>query len=337
MPHPAGFTFVKPISVLLLTAAISIRPCLAEKTYDPLAAGKAEVRSKTLDVVDGTRNRTLPIRVYLPDTDKPAPVILFSHGLGGSRDNNPYLGNHWAKRGYAVVFIQHPGSDESVWRGERPLNRMAAMKSAASAQNFLDRTKDVPAVINALETWNVEKGHALHGAFDLGRIGMSGHSFGAATTQAMAGQDYAGGRVSHREDRIDAALIISPNVPKLGDPAKAFAAITVPCLLITGTRDDSPIGDVEPADRLKVFPNLANAPAWQVVFDKATHMSFGESVGFGKATEGDRCHKPILALSTAFWDAHLRGDKAAKEWLNGDGAKAILGEADTWEINARAR
>jgi predicted dienelactone hydrolase len=234
-----------------------------------------------------------------------------------------------------VVITQHPGSDESVWKGEPALKRMGAMKRAASAEAFMDRSKDIPAVIDALELWNSAKGHALEGRLDLAHIGMSGHSFGAMTTQAMAGQSF-GRRLSLAEKRIDAALMMSPSIPKLGDPAKAFGSITIPCLLMTGTEDDSPIGDMEPEDRRKVFPNLTGSPAWQVVFDKATHMSFGERKGFRKRRESDRYHTAILALSTAFWDAHLRGDKAAAKWLNGEGAKKALLPQDEWEINARA-
>ena len=117
---------------------------------------------------------------------------------------------------------------------------------------------------------------------------------------------------------------------------EAFGTINIPCLLMTGTLDDSPIGDMTPESRLKVFPNLANAPAWQVVFDKATHMSFGELDLAGKEQKGARYHKAILALSTAFWDAHLRGDKAAEEWLNGEGARKALAAEDKWEMNGRA-
>lgn len=89
----------------------------APHAYDPLDVADVRIASLTYGVQDAKRARTIPLRVYLPESRKPAPVILFSHGLGGSRDNNPYLGNHWAKRGYAVVFVQHPGSDEGVWKG----------------------------------------------------------------------------------------------------------------------------------------------------------------------------------------------------------------------------
>lgn len=328
---PAGFSFVKTISSVLSALALATFSAAA---YDPLAVGQSEVRSETFDLRDESRDRTIPIRVYLPETEKAAPVILFSHGLGGSRDNNPYLGNHWARRGYAVVFIQHPGSDEDVWKGEKPAKRMAALKTAASGESFMDRNKDVAAVIDALEAWNGRKGHTLHGVLDLKRIGMSGHSFGAVTTQAVAGQAFGGGRIDFPEKRIEAAVMMSPSPPRRGDPAAAFAAIRIPCLLMTGTLDDSPIGETTPASRLLVFPHLTGAPAWQVVFDKATHMDFGQRAGVKKST---RYHKAILALTTAFWDTHLRGDKAAEKWLNGEGARNALSPEDKWDINRKAK
>lgn len=315
------------------TPAFSAKP----EAYDPLKVTDAGIVSKTFDVHDAKRGRDLPLRIYLPETGKPAPVILFSHGLGGSRDNNPYLGNHWAKRGYVVVFIQHPGSDESVWKDLPPGQRIRAMKQAASAGNFVDRNRDIPAVIDALTTWNAAKEHPLHGRLDLKHIGMSGHSFGAVTTQAVAGQSTAGGRVPFLEPRISAAMMLSPSPPALGDPASAFGSITIPCLLMTGTLDTSPIGNATAADRLKVFPELTHAPAWQVVFDKATHMSFGDRDLLGKPQSESRYHKAILALSTAFWDAELKVNASARSWLNGAGAKSALVPADRWELNPLAK
>lgn len=303
-------------------------------SYDPLRVSEATIVSKTFEVKHAKRDRTLPIRVYLPEAEKAAPVILFSHGLGGSRDNNPYLGNHWAKRGYVVVFVQHPGSDESVWKGVPPAQRMADLKKAASLENFLRRGEDIPVVIDALTAWNGDKQNPLHDRFDLKHIGMSGHSFGATTTQAVAGQTIANGRISFLEPRIAAAVMMSPSIPALGDPTKAFASIRIPCLLMTGTLDDSPIGNSTAADRLKVFPNLSHAPAWQIVFDKATHMSFGDRDLKGNSEDENRCHRPILATTTAFWDAELRDDAQAKAWLNGDGVKSVLVPEDKWEANA---
>ncbi|BCU77031.1 hypothetical protein [Luteolibacter sp. LG18] len=314
------------LSVLTLGAA----------PYDPLKVPEAKIDTKTFEVKDAKRDRAIPVRVYLPATAKPAPVILFSHGLGGSRDNNPYLGNHWAGRGYVVVFVQHAGSDEAVWKGAPVIGRMAELKKAASLENLTARGKDIPAVIDALTAWNADKTHPLHDRLDLAHLGMSGHSFGAVTTQAVSGQTYPLGGMSFLEPRIKASVMMSPSPPAMGDPAKAFASIKVPCLLMTGTGDTSPIGNTSAEDRLKVFPNLKSAPAWQVVFDKGVHMTFGERDLLGAAPKDPRYHRAILALTTAFWDTELKGDKDAKAWLNGSGAKAVLIPADKWEKNAKA-
>jgi predicted dienelactone hydrolase len=306
----------------------------AAEVYDPLKVAEAAVESKTFEVNDVARSRTIPVRVYLPADKKPVPVVLFSHGLGGSRDNNPYLGEHWAKRGYVVVFMQHIGSDESVWKDAAALERMTAMRQAASAKNYIDRTQDVPAVLDALAKWNAEKGHPLHGRMDLEKVGMSGHSFGAQTTQVMAGQ--SAGRISLRDPRVDAAVMMSPSPPARGDAAAAFATVKIPCLLMTGTLDDSPIGNTTPADRLKVFPHLKEAPAWQVVFDKATHMDFGQRDLRGGKIKDSRYHRAILALTTAFWDAELNDKPEALKWLNDGGAKKVLLPEDRWEKNGKA-
>jgi predicted dienelactone hydrolase len=318
----------------LVLAILWTGGAVAKEAYDPLRVAAVAVESKVLDVKDAARDRVIPVRVYLPVERKPLPVVLFSHGLGGSRDNNPYLGEHWAKRGYVVVFMQHPGSDESVWKDAAALERMTAMRQAASAKNYLDRTKDVPAVLDALAKWNGEKGHPLHGRMNLEKVGMSGHSFGAQTTQVMAGQ--SAGRVSLRDPRVDAAVMMSPSPPQRGDAAAAFATVKIPCLLMTGTLDDSPIGNTTPADRLKVFPHLKEAPAWQVVFDKADHMAFGQRDLRGGKIKDSRYHRAILALTTAFWDAELKRKPEGLKWLNDGGAKKLLLPEDRWEKNGKA-
>lgn len=329
---------VKFLSAALVFLSLLVPTMAADPppVYDPLAATGPEPVTLLLEVADEGRGSTLPLRVYLPAAAEPAPVILFSHGLGGSRNNNAFLGKHWAMRGYVAVFLQHPGSDEEIWKNALPLQRMRRMKEAASAENYTARLRDVPLVINALTAWNASDAHPLKGRLDLSRLGMSGYSFGAQTTQALAGQS-AFGRISFAEPRIRAAVIMSPSPPARSDPAAAFATIKIPCLLLTGTHDDSPIGNTDPAARLKVFPHLKQAAAWQVVFDQATHMAFGDRELAGNPPRDDRYHRAITALTTAFWDARLKDDPAATAWLNGAGAKAVLDPKDRWEMNPRAR
>jgi predicted dienelactone hydrolase len=149
----------------------------AAAKYDPLTMN-SDFRAVQLELTvhDAKRSRDIPLRVYLPESSLPAPVVLFSHGLGGSRNGNEFLGQHWAPRGYVAVFVQHPGSDISVWKNKPPENRMGAMKEAASLENFELRAADVPAVLDQLEAWNTND-QRLKGRMDLKKIGMSGHSF----------------------------------------------------------------------------------------------------------------------------------------------------------------
>lgn len=302
--------------------------------YDPLqSAGPKPAAPIDLSVHDAARNRDIPVRVYLPATSAPAPVILFSHGLGGSRENNPYLGEHWAARGYAVVFLQHAGSDSAVWQGVEPAGRMAALKSAASAQNLVLRAKDVPVVLDQLTAWNQESGHALAGHLDLSKVGLSGHSFGAQTTQAVSGQTFPG-MIGKRftDPRIRAAIMFSPNSPSVGDPKTAFGDVTIPWMLMTGTKDVAFVGTATVESREAVFPALPPEGKYEVVLDKAEHSAFSD-----RALPGDQeprnpnHHRVILALSTAFWDAYLKGDAEAKAWLSGDGPRKIMEAGDRWQ------
>src|SRR5262245_48248879 len=114
--------------------------------YDPLAINKGQATSapQDLTVKDEAREREIPIRVYLPAQKEAAAVVLFSHGLGGSRAGSKFLGDHWSARGYVAVFLQHLGSDEAVWKTPPLAERAAAMRKAANGQNFQSRAKDVP-------------------------------------------------------------------------------------------------------------------------------------------------------------------------------------------------
>jgi predicted dienelactone hydrolase len=322
-----------------MLAAFAAAQCVdftraAEPGYDPLALPQVQVQEpQQLVVKDEARSREIPLRVFLPAKKLQSPVVLFSHGLGGSRDNNTYLGKHWATRGYVVVFLQHPGSDESVWREARPLERMAAMKRAANLENFMLRAKDVPVVIDQLERWNSEEGHVLSGQLDLKRVGMSGHSFGAVTTQAVSGQTFVRGRASLVDDRIKAAIAFSPSGPRDGaDPAKPFGQVKIPWMLMTGTNDVALIGNVDVKSRLSVFPALPPGGKYELVLAKAEHSAFNERPLPGdKETRNPNHHRVILALSTAFWDAYLREDASAKEWLDGEGPKELLEKGDRWQ------
>jgi predicted dienelactone hydrolase len=323
-----------PLSVLLAGLAAAAAPvCGASPAYDPLrvAAGFSPERQE-LVVKDERLVREVPLRIYLPKERGPAPVVLFSHGLGGSRAGSEYLGVHWASRGYAAVFLQHPGSDEGVWKGRPAAERMAAMRRAASPENFQLRVRDVPAVLDGLARWSQTTGHPLSGRLDLTRIGMSGHSFGALTTQAVSGQRFLGS-ARFTDARIKAAVLMSPSGPRGGgDPRETFGEVKIPWMLLTGTQDRSPIGDADPESRRTVFPALPPGGKYELVLAGAEHSAFTETRLPGDTERRNpNHHRAILAVTTAFWDAYLREDADAKKWLDGDGARSVLEKEDLWQ------
>jgi len=320
--------------LLLLLSLAAVEACAGN--YDPLAIDPAFHPSHVdLTVHDAARDRDLPVRVYLPTNTAPEPVVLFSHGLGGSRAGSVFLGEHWAARGYVAVFLQHPGSDDLVWKDEPRQQRMRAMNQAASLDNFLLRVQDVPAVLNQLEIWNTIKTNRLAGRLDMKKVGMSGHSFGAVTTEAVSGETMPVGDQQFSDPRIRAAIAFSPSSPKTGSAAKAFGSVKIPWMLMTGTRDVAPIGDTDVASRLAVYPALHGAPKYEVVLHNAEHSAFTD-----RPLPGDReprnpnHHRVILALSTAFWDAYLRGDADALAWLNGPGPRSVMESDDHWQFSA---
>lgn len=316
---------------LLRACCIGLLWVGAALAYDPLAVPATEPEILDLTVTDPQRRRDIPLRVYLPAL-RGAPVVLFSHGLGGSRTGSAFLGRHWAARGYLAVFLQHPGSDSSVWRDQPlTLQRMSAMQQAASLENFRLRVQDVSAVIDQLAQWNNAPVHALRGRMDLQRLGMSGHSFGAITTQAMAGQQFLG-QQRLADPRIRAAVIMSPSSPRRGDVDRAFGAVQIPWLLMTGTKDVAVIGNIDMASRLAVYPALPAGGKYELVLDGAQHSVFTDHALPGdQGIRQPKHHAAILALSTAFWDAWLRRDAAARRWLDGESTRSVLAAADRWQ------
>ena len=83
-----------------------------------------------------------------------------------------------------------------------------------------------------------------------------------------------------------------------------------------------------------MYPALPAVPKYEVVLHNAEHSAFTD-----RALPGDReprdpnHHRVMLALSTAFWDAYLRGDAAALVWLNGSGPRSVMEPDDLWQFS----
>lgn len=139
------------------------------------------------------------------------------------------------------------------------------------------------------------------------------------------------GRSPATDPRIKAAVILSPDSPRLGNPKEAFGDVKIPWMLMTGTNDFARNSSLE--SRLAVFRALPPGGKYELVLQGAQHSVFTNESFSGEAEKRNRnYHRSILALSTAFWDAYLRGDSSAREWLDGVGPRSVLGEQDRWQF-----
>src|SRR5689334_232654 len=120
--------------------------CL-QAAQDYVAAGPCKVESFETEWTylprDANEKRKVPVKIYYPaQTSTTLPVIIFSHGLGGSRENYAYLAQHWASHGYLCIHPTHLGSDTSLLRGTlRPMQ--ALRRAAADPQNIVTRPQDI--------------------------------------------------------------------------------------------------------------------------------------------------------------------------------------------------
>ncbi len=182
----ALLTFVS-FSTAALVGSPAPSPSPGHRAYvSAEAPGPFPVAEWTAEWKDASRSRTIPVRIYYPKVGSgPFPVIIMSHGLGGSRDGYRYLGERWASRGYVSVHIQHPGSDSEVLKTRHPMISMEL--AAANPANALNRPKDVTFALDTLTALNGRAGFPLEGRLDLKHIGVAGHSFGALHRTGVGG------------------------------------------------------------------------------------------------------------------------------------------------------
>jgi predicted dienelactone hydrolase len=326
------------ILALLFLHGILSRSIAKEPAPDYTAqAGPRKVAILSEVWTDSARDREVPVKIYYPkDGEGPFPVIVFSHGLGGTRDGYEYLGRHWASYGYVSIHLQHKGSDDSVWRGkQQPMEAMnEAIKNIANSAN---RPRDVGFAVDRLEKLNAET-PPLKGKLDLKRLGMAGHSYGAWTTLAIAGEVIASPvvrEVKLADPRFKAAIAMSAPVPGPKDKEfldESFVGVTIPVFHMTGTLDDSPIGETAADDRRIPFDHISGVDQYLITFEGGDHMIFsGRGRLRGDSKKDPVFQKQILIASTAFWDAYLKDDAQAKSWLTGDGFEKSLGKMGKFE------
>ena len=302
----------------------------AAPTY--VAPAATEVAQLVTVWHDDKRNRDVPAKVFYPQSDGPFPLLILSHGLGGSRDGLDYIGRFWASHGYVCAQIQHLGTDESVWRdAKNEQEAEAALKRAAgNLLNILARPRDVSFAIDQMLKLNAEENSELSGKINPNKIGVAGHSLGGLTALFSAGQKAVSGgfALDLSDPRIKASVAMSSPLNPAAPLNQQFASFKIPNFYLVGADDNAVLGAT--IAQRQIFDAIDAPDQFLLIIKGADHMALGGQ-RFGDALPGDAAaHALVQTATLTFWDAELKGKGAAKVWLKDDFA-ARLAEGNRFE------
>ena len=276
---------------------------------------------------DSQRNKELHLRVFYPVETGKYPLIIFSHGAGGSQNCCDSLTRHWATYGY--VTIQPTHEDSYLQHGTAGNDSRAALAFAKAVHEALknpalweSRPRDISFILDSLP--DLQKRIAgLSSKIDTARIGIGGHSMGSYTSEAIAGAliDLPNKTASNFSDpRVKAFLCLSPQGPgQFGLTSHSFDNISLPYLGITGSQDSlGPIAS--PAWHKIPFERSQPGNKFHLFITGANHMSFisAESLLPARSSQAAAIFGYTNSASLAFWDGYLKDDPAARQFLQSD-------------------
>lgn len=234
---------------------------------------------------------------------EPRPLLLLSHGYGGSWRSVNWLASMLAAQGYIVAAPDHPGTS-------------TGHLSAQQAPLFAQRPRDLTRIIDAL-TANAQ----LAGRIDPHRMAAIGHSLGGWTVTALAGARMDPARfaadcqthatlwacrfvaehpiaaadvaASMHDSRVRAVVTLDLGLAR-GFTPQSLATMRVPMLVIAAGTD---VGDMPAAQESGyLMQHLPAAAATYVEIPDAMHFSFMQRCqpGAGALLAADRPGDDIL-------------------------------------------
>jgi dienelactone hydrolase len=294
-------------------------PDTAAELYAPGAGSHTAATPALLTLHDWARDKDLDLRVSWPAAGSNFPVIIFSHGYNGTMLLYEPLTAHWVSHGYVTIQPDHADS------------YLIPEEDRASYEDWYDRVQDISFVIDSLEQIEASV-TGLQGKLNHGLIGVAGHSFGAQTAQ-LSGGALTINQLFLPDERIDAALLISPQgVGEMLDE-NSWSAFTNPMMVITGTNDDGDRTDDPWTWRTEPYYYAPPGSKHLVVIDGAYH-NMGGIAGFVDASNGppnDTHVMYVQSSGTAFFDAYLKNSPVAQGYLASDDMETATDDAIAYE------
>ncbi|PEK90676.1 alpha/beta hydrolase family protein [Bacillus mycoides] len=237
------------------------------------------------------------MNLQLSDSENHYPILLFSHGFNGFRNQNTFEVEELASQGYIVLSIDHTFDTAAT---VFPDGRVAYVQpfnltDAAGDSHIKLWEEDVTFVLNQIEKLNQnDETGFFTGRLDTSRIGMFGHSYGGATAAQILAKD----------SRVKAAInmdgaLYGEILPESG--------IGKPFLLMSAVEPDE-------ADPDKVTERYGRGLAgggMSMVIPHTDHTSFTDLHLFSPLLQSPgenpkEVHRIINEFSLAFFDQYVK-------------------------------
>jgi predicted dienelactone hydrolase len=249
--------------------------------------------------------RQVAVRIYTPQGDAPAPLVVINHAFQTNGADYDDYGQRLASHGFVVLI--------PTWDG------------GFNLRTHVELAQDHAWLLDWALAANDEDGGPLSGRIDAAHIGSMGHSRGGK--QAI----FAG----ILDDRVDAVLGLDPvdSAPPFGGGPDTYPSLTpermgelnVPTAFIGAGRGGEGFMPCAPvADNYAAYYAAAQSPSAQYLLPEAGHLDFMANCGlacFGCVSGDDRefAHSFGLRTTVAFFARHLRDDARYDAYLSPPG------------------
>jgi hypothetical protein len=291
-----------------------------------------QVKSVLVDWTYTDRRGEIPVKIYYPVTRQRQnysfPVIIFSHDLNRTQDEFEYLGQHWAGRGYVSVHLPQYNEDNRAWKGSlKPEKEKGYIRRSVKNQGRdWRRDNDIDFAIDRLTMMNRDD-RTFRGMFNMNYIGIVGDYYDMDTAMRVAGNWAAvssGPRRAYNTPCVRAIILLSEPMQSRRSYGKTYTNISIPVLEMSEAQMDNDAyyrsqrrGDRRQVQNYRPYTFSTEKDIYHIMFNVAEYMIFSgdRHRDFGK-DKRDVYHMSFIKdITSAFWDAYLKNDRQAKQWL----------------------